>query len=1277
MSKKIISAILVMAMIVSMSATALLSSVGAAAETDYEADRATLKSLIQELVIYGPKLEDDTYTLLKQTGILTWNNDKGYYNELNARTNFWNKFAGDVNDYLFTSDANAKEITKNANEAVKYAASAYYFGQDANNEVVDATFNAGRNAVVKSGISKVNAIFTSLRGQVGAEVKPSAYDNYFNGEDYKGFATASKAYNQSIGFNPYLYIITKETDDNYYDDTYWGNSLGQYTVRWYTFAEAREIDADGVFAFENAIRTIALNNGEGVLFHEFIENDVTPFKTIVNDLFSNLVGTIDNYFVDGVDVDDQIKEYLKLNIIISYYDLYIKDVYNNIYTASSAQLLNDVLYAKRLIDYIDGTNSKLLVLALSDFSELTDDILAGIKAVSPRSEQLLTSEEIATATALVKKANALLTQWSNWASIDSLKGTWGNLKAATNNLANMLPVSEGESVTIIVAEGTKGMKNIHDNDVVNDTFLIEFTPNYFAYVKFVAQLEAQIAHFTNVLNSGSISDRDLGNDNNIKTLVNTINSYAYLVGVVGNLVTVDDKGVVSAVEVDKTSGQWTATKIYQELLYERSFEQQIVVNDGMTYLEILEHFTSSYKAASTAGVYDKKSIYETVLGYVFGDNEYRTDVNQDAAIDNVVSFIKTVVSASKYALAGNYGSTGTFDWTSGSWSYTNGISKQVETLVNALKGLTKDITVEVQTYAWILDNVAKVFGWEYKTDSDVSKRAYATTDTGKCEQLVTSFPGYGTDASPYYMNKALSAANALSGLLTGKTATYASLKSAYDSFIDAVKTYLLTDEGAAELDKFVEDVYYVADAYLEKNPTAWNDYDMLLQKLQNSNCLSEYYKDAKNCYQYFAVTLKHAAECDNHFTNIYNAKNGALEANLVAPLKSYLGTIDVSGYTRDWAENFDEVRQLAAYIVASISYETTKVNETTVTTFKAVNSDMPVWYAERVLSETAAAWADRNNNTVAALVEYKAGLEALLIEADGLNVYNFVTNNDEAKAIWTAFVDAYTNAQYVALDGRCPKSDVDDAVAALTAAMEDLTKIEAPEGAATADTLAAKIEAAEAVYARADVTDSSNKEALELAIAKAKKALQFNITVLNSTDIQAEVDALNNAMKALTNDMYIGKDLKKDTKVLELQVVADLYTEASYRKFANAVEAAYTMAEEDTASESEMMAAYASVEERFGDLKLAPVEDKPAEEEPTTSVVMEQAVIIYNEAANGYAAAVEGCTAETAAAYNAAINTLKADIANGADDAKLLESIIALNLAKAGLTVEVPDTCND
>ena len=467
---------------------------------------------------------------------------------------------------------------------------------------------------------------------------------------------------------------------------------------------------------------------------------------------------------------------------------------------------------------------------------------------------------------------------------------------------------------------------------------------------------------------------------------------------------------------------------------------------------------------------------------------------------------------------------------------------------------------------------------------------------------------------------------------------------------------------------------------------------MLYQKLAAgaNTLLVNKYADAKNCYQYFQMKFEHAVEDAHEENGIYNLYYGQLGDGAVTPLKrnwldpmnALVGFNNVSGYTRDFADKYQELRRIGALVLGCIAGSedegyTVEDNDL---------RDMPVWYAEKVLEELSNAYATRGDYSVSVLRAYKAELEALLREADGKNVYEYKTNTDEAKAIWEAFVTAYANAQYVALDDRASKADVDDAVAALKAAMANLAKIEAVEGASNKDTLAAKIADAEALYARAHVTDDkAAKDNLTVAISEAKKALQWTITVLNSTDLDAIIKNIDNAMNALAKSMYTGKDLKKDTKVLELQVVVDLYTEASYRKFANAVEAAYAMAEADTATESQMKAAYKSVADRFADLKLAPVEETPVEPEivyievpvETASVVLEQAKAIYAEANNGYAKAVEGCTADTAAAYKAAIDTLKADIDKPADDAKLLSSIIALNLAKAGLTVDVPETFDD
>lgn len=1400
MSKKIISAILVMAMVISMSATALLSSVGAAAETEtnYQADVDTLKAMIQEFVIEGPELADETIDYLETLGILTWNSDKGYYNEENARKEFWKNYAGDNYTYFFRGAASDNTLAKdfinadgaqnifantdlvwakdttgttyaalakaNISTVIEYAASAWYFGQNADDANPDASFNAGRNKVVKKAIGMINSVIGLLKAEVKGDVKPSAYATEFDGQWYRGFATSSKAYNQAIGFNPYFFILEQQvTEDgnyygkDYYVDNYYGSVLGQYTIRWYTFAEAREIDAEGVFAFENAIRTMALDNCAGVLFYDFINDKEVPFLDIVKSLFEKLVGKIETSFIKE-DVDTQIKAFLKLKLIVEkVYDLYIKDVYNNIYTASSAKLLNDVLYAKRLIEYIDAesTNSRLIALALADFTTLTNDILAGIEAVAPRAEQLLKAADITEGTALVRKAEALLANWANWASNDDYKGTWNALNTAKNNLKNMLPATEGADASIVIEPNTEKRKNIAGTEIGNDRIFVEFAPNWFAYIKLYALLEEQVANFTKKITgvNGSLAAPNLTAASD-SDLVNAINKYAYLVGIVGNIVeladyTVDSDGADKEIKFVPTSiwtkndkgeyvsdtgvatAQYIATLKYRSYLFDGAIAERgedslwyhgfsktadgagdsAVYSDATPYVsKWYPDFYTLLKETILKGYVSNANnkadhIYELVLGHIDGNNDLfgydeieGVTYSQDVALDAVYVLIQTVIDAAEYAVLDvedhnknykesdrtdwsveyEFDAEGKFDWVNDSYVFTSGHSKAINAIVDAVKNLTKDLTTEIQTYAIILENVKMLFGWE-RVDKDWSYKLVANrsvesdNDIAFCWMIAENYADGAMDAALEAANKLYSLMNDYADqwdeeeddyISTYEFATYAKLIAAYDEFVNAIKTYLFTAAGAEKFDDFVEDIYYIIETYLGTS-TEWNEYDKLIEKLEaasgkNFMPLNSIF-DMRNCYEYFALTLAHAAECDLYFGNRYNEETGALEKNLLKPLKDHIVTIDVTGYTRDWAEMYNAVRQIAAGIV-----EVSKNLE---------KCDMPVWYAERVLSECNSIWAEKADYTTAKLVEYKAGLEALLIEADGLNVYNYLSNTDEAKAIWAAFVEAYANAQYTALDTRCAKSDVDEAVAALEAAMADLAKIEAPEGAADADTLAAKIAAAEALYARADVTDADKAE-LEVAIAAAKKLLQFNISVLNSTDIEAEIKVLDDLMNALLDTMYTGKDLKKAVKVLELQVVVDLYTEASYRKFANAVEAAYAMAEEDTASESAMKAAYANVEARFGDLKLAPVEEEPEVVEPETSVVMEEAIAIYNDAANGYDKAVEGCTAESAAAYNAAINTLKADIENNADDAKLLESIIALNLAKAALTVDVPETCD-
>lgn len=1366
MSKKIISAILAMAMIVSMSVTAIVGSLGAAAATDYEADRDTLKALIQKLVVYGPELEERTYILLEQTELLTWNKDKSEYQEYLDRAAFWGN--EDPDNYIFLGKGDTlgqhfvesnggvnvagkvewvKELADgqtwlelakaNVSNIVEYAASAWYFGQDANNEIVDPSFNEGRNAVVKNAATMINYIFNALKGEVTSSDKPSGYAALYNSRRYMGFFNDGSFYNQSIGFNPYVYIIGDH--DYWHDDQFWGDkALGQYPVRWYTFAEARQIAPDEVFAFEIALRELAMkkadNNGAGVLYWDFLDGDYAEFRAIINNLVDKLIGKIEMYFGDAADFTAQYKAFLKLEIIVDLYDKYIKDVYNNIYTASAAQLLNDVLYAKRIIDYIreKDSNARLMILALTDFNALIDKIVAGIKAVDPRPEQTLSAANVAEGTELVRKAEALL---KNWPRNDANKAVWDRLDSAKEDLKTMLPAAAGESVLAIVPADVRSIKDLTGVDVKNDRVTVEFEPNWFSYWKFSALLKAALDAFNAHITNGVLPDIQTSIPADPKSVIEEINKYAFLAGYVGPILKLVDGEIVmvdiyeDGVGPDTPLDNILASITYSFYLFDNvESRDKVPTKPTKTILSFLKHRINNDEGL---GQYDElagvTSIYELVVGYARGNNLTATDddftsdvlkytdinddtmmLNQDAALDSVYNFLETLFEVALEVRDNfDYSEIGVgFDWTipngtpvetgdavTGDLASTGYIGR----IRAALKLLTADITKLVQIYGWIFYNVCDVLDIDITTaekDDKILTVLEAQAGQGVLSEILPCI----TDPANYpkdYFAKAKSAATTLAKLLAENQyetpATKTSIIKAYDNFVKALKAYILTAEGAAKFDAFVDDCYYIVDHYFGE-PDSYN-YEQLIDKLAagaNTIFLAKI-ADAKNCYQYFQMKLEHAVEDTHENIAIYNLYFGGedwapyenvspLKKNYLDPMNALVGNNDVTGYTRDFADKYQELRRIGALVLGCIVGD----EDAGYTVEDNDLKDMPVWYAEKVLEELSNAWASRGDYSVSVLRAYKSELEALLREADGKNVYEYKTNTDEAKTIWDAFVTAYANAQYVALDDRAPKADVDDAVAALKAAMANLAKIEAVDGASNKDTLAAKIADAEALYARANVTeDKAAKDNLTVAISEAKKALQWTITVLNSTDLDAIIKNVDNAMTALAKSMYTGKDLKKDTKVLELQVVVDLYTEASYRKFANAVEAAYAMAEADTATESQMKAAYKSVADRFADLKLAPVEEPVVEPEVVIvevekpSVVLEQAKAIYKEANDGYAKAVEGCTADTAAAYKAAIDTLKADIDKPADDAKLLSSIIALNLAKAGLTVDVPDTFDD
>lgn len=1274
MSKKIISAILTIAMVVSMFATAFVTSVGAAAETTYAADRAALKEAIQTLYIKGATLKAETITMLKEMGILTWDKDNNRYAEEFTRTSVFGVADPDYKYFYVTAPTDA-EVTA-YNETVQAAAAAWYFGQDENMEGVDATWNAARNAAVKEATGTVNALLSSLKAQVGAgSAKPEKYAKAF--AEYKNFAAKyALAYNQSIGINPYYSIIT---DPSYTVDSLYGSVLAQYPVRWYTFDEIRaNADAaDLLFAFEIALRDMALNNGAGVLYYDFkttTYNDVTNALKAVCDA---LVKPVDVNF-GSVDFSAQLKAYAKLVTVVDFYDTYIKDLYNNIYTATNAALLSNVLYAKQLIQVVGvgaGINSaKLFFLLASNIDDITNNIIAGIESNVVRNEQILSSAEIATGTATVNEAATLLKVWAHWASgNDAQKASYAALNNAMNVLKNMLPVVANATVKYDVAANTCKVK-VDINGVIkgeegNDAYSITFTPNYFAYVKYLYQLQDAIATFkAATAPSASLGAVDFTTDKSA-LLRNALNKYAYLFGVVGKVFNDDN----TAVAVDKTSAQAIATELYTKyLLKPLSSPIASSAYDYVTYANYIANIFAALDNENNTYFVDggdATTLYEKVVGTVFvaDPTDWR---NFDAAIDNVYPVMSAYVTGAGFLLGENtaYTNDVSFNWTTGAASFKSAYEKAVSAITDALKYLTADLTRDINKYMYILKTVADFFGWTYNTTG-----GYAVAATpAENYQAASSYPNK-------VMENAVKATNVLNNMYDRYVAnsdgnrtytrpTASSIVPAYDNFIAAVKV-LLTETGAAKLDAFLNAVDNAVKAFYG---SAYNNYDELYNKLVDSGeSINNYLLTgaaATQPYVDFAFTLSVVMN-DTAAGNRYNYANGSLNANLYDALAANIGTVDVSGVARDWAEDYDEVRKLAAGVVAIIDGLVAN----------PASSDMPLWYALRVLDELNEVLAAKGENTVAALDAYKAELNALIAEAFEKNIWEYVTNSDETKAVWAEFVDAFNSALNTQYDARAPKDDIDLAALRLSEAMADLVKI---EGASTVDTLNAAIADAEALIARADMTSSTAKKALEDAIYAAKKVMQFNINVMSSTDIDAEIAKLTAAMKTLTNDMYTAVKLAKDVKLFELKVVADLYTEVSYTMFANACADAYTTSSNDALKESEYEAARAKVESKFNGLKLAPVEveepapEVPTVEEPKESEIKKQAVEVYNELAAEFAS-LTGYSAESTSALSNAIKALKAGIDSDATDATLISNIIAAKLARASLVVDNPNTCDD
>ena len=504
-------------------------------------------------------------------------------------------------------------------------------------------------------------------------------------------------------------------------------------------------------------------------------------------------------------------------------------------------------------------------------------------------------------------------------------------------------------------------------------------------------------------------------------------------------------------------------------------------------------------------------------------------------------------------------------------------------------------------------------------------------------------------------------------------ATAASLNAARKAFIDSVKVLLTDDRGDELVDEFIADVIsWVNTKYTGEDAT--NNSWELVEKLETIFGEADDCKaltlptDAAEPYLYFNFTLAHVVGHD-YAANKYNKANGGFDARILDPLKDKSKASDnypVSGYDTEWVANFKTIREKAGYVLDLIDGA-------------EIKSDIPLYYVLAVLEQLDAVLDTADEHTVDVLAAYKAAvLDPAIAAAQGKNMYDYTYDTDAGAKVWANYEAAYAAAVAAKYNTRMPKSEIDTIVETLNKALESLVLVKKPDSAATIADLEAKIVAGEALLAKADDLDTANKVArvndLKAAIAAAKQAivdLKY-VTNYNKYDIQANINAIQTAMDNVVASQTFADDLNSYlTFILNaVQLYYAEYTEESFNALVAVWQEAQKLATDDSLNASAYVAAKAKVAAAYQAL-----EYKPAPEAPAMTKTFEAAVAKLAELK---AVATTGYTAESVAAFNAAVAALEAGIEDVAADDALLELITNAYLAKAGLAavVENPTTCD-
>lgn len=1390
MSKKLLSAVLAIAMVVSLCAS--LFTVGTSAATSYESDREALKESIVELFVKGPTVNETVIKYLIDTGVLTvvydcngnaitteeeiernkvfnvaysvcskdgkvyttetgkadgtdvryFLNDAGLLKSYDKYLSAWKKLCSSAGEGLggeiigsaanFTTDDSIalREITS---YILYYAASAYYYGQDADELIVDSTFNAGRNNVVKSATKLVKDLISDLKKEIGAKTdKPANY-----ADAYTEWTTwyHNNAYNPNYGVNPYGSSNYDEVLVNNWASILQGYNGYAFPI-WYSFADMR---ADTTVApllnvFERLYRAAQTNNVEKVLYYDFVTGQKAELENAWNALCNALLAKYQWTKPTAASASEQIKAYHDMLKVVEFYDKYISDAYQNIYTSANQELLANVAMAKLVADFTGDSAIKIYAIGADYFNNLATAIVNGIAALDPAAAGLaLVDSDIKEGTDLINEAQALLSYYSSWASSSnsSYKEAWNSLNEAVTDLKVMLPYDASSAAIYTIKANTSDATLDLDGstkNTSNSAIVVTFTPNYFAFVRFVAKLEAALADMVSAIATYN---------NNIENL-DKVQSSSSL-----------DKAALKEVllKYDFLAGL--------NLGYDKTFDKVYILWSEDVFFELYLYFCSQFIAGIVTS--------DSNLSYDTGDI-LSSDIDDKQAADQYGLFCEmfyeaiVIFNEEKQASDTEHFSnvkfkTSSWDWTTGTiGGEVNGYAAIAEKLVNFLPYITAELEEIINLYAFISDELARhfgfgevLFGWYEGSNKD----DYLTDEHYPDFKTPANYPGFETktitsinslnewfedhfgesltdildslaDSSTMDLSSAiknfvkeyLDEIKAIVEMIyIGKEVTVVSageyyeammayyelyalchaldndsnykvedsyvnasiLNDAYNTFIKEIKDLLTDERGDKLVDEFVADVIdWKNTSFVKHDDEIANEPWFLYEKLNEADMWKALTlpEDAAEPYLYYTFTLAHVAE---HEFGGNKYENGAqFTATIYNPLKNKSKALDkynVSGYDREWSEKFAEIRKVAGYVLELID----------VKDGSEIDSDIPLWYVLNVITALDDVLDEQDEHTTSAIEAYKvANLYSVIESASDKSVYDYITDTEEGAAVWAAYEAAYAAAIAAKYDLRMPKSEIDDVVAKLNAAVEALELVKKPESSSTTADLEAKIVEAEALLARADDLDTAAKvkavENLKTAITDAKQFLvnfKYETAYNNSYDIDAQIADVQAAIDNVDDLLYFADDLAAYLGFVAnaAKVNEALYTADSYAAFVLAYEAAKEVAAVTDYKASVYVAAKASVSAAYQALAFIP--------EPEMTKTFEAAVAKLAELK---AVSTEGYTAESVAAFEAAVDALEAGIEEVADDDVLLELIANAYIAKAQLaSVEIknPITCDD